>query len=196
MLVVASTVMVDDKRAGRPVRWSARTAFTAGVLASIAANIAAAAPTPGARVVAAWPAVALLLVVEMLTRAPGRPASETADAPADVTQGVSAVATTSGDGLDLRPDIALDPSTSSTSRPTRRRTRGTASGTAGPVGPRQRTPAATTTMAITDVRARRPDASIPEIAAAVGVSERHVRRLLTHADQQNERHTAKPPPSA
>ncbi len=42
MLIVASAVMVDDKRAGRSVRWSARIAFIVGVAASVAANIAAA----------------------------------------------------------------------------------------------------------------------------------------------------------
>lgn len=31
MLIVASTAMVDDQHAGRPVRWSARIAFLAGV---------------------------------------------------------------------------------------------------------------------------------------------------------------------
>lgn len=69
MLVVASVAMVDDKRAGRAVRWSAKVAFTTGVLASVAANVAAAHPTIGARIVAAWPALALLLTVELLTRA-------------------------------------------------------------------------------------------------------------------------------
>jgi hypothetical protein len=44
MLIVASTAMVEDQRAGRPVRWSARIAFLAGVGASVAANIAAAQP--------------------------------------------------------------------------------------------------------------------------------------------------------
>lgn len=68
MLVVASVAMVDDKRAGRRVRASARLAFVVGVAASVGANIAAAQPTIGARVVAAWPAVALLLVVELLSR--------------------------------------------------------------------------------------------------------------------------------
>jgi hypothetical protein len=68
MLVVASVAMVDDKRSSRRVRPMARIAFAAGVAASIAANIAAAQPTWGARVVAAWPALALLLVVEMLSR--------------------------------------------------------------------------------------------------------------------------------
>src|SRR5215207_2282241 len=48
MLVVSATAMVDDKRSGRRVRPAARVAFTAGVLASIAANIAAAEPTAGA----------------------------------------------------------------------------------------------------------------------------------------------------
>jgi hypothetical protein len=73
MLVVASVAMVDDRRSGRKVRWSARVAFVAGVTASVAANVAGAHPTIGARIVAAWPAVALLLVVELLSRQ-GRPA--------------------------------------------------------------------------------------------------------------------------
>lgn len=49
MLVIASVGMVDDKRCGRRVRPMARVAFAAGVAASIAANIAAAQPTWGAR---------------------------------------------------------------------------------------------------------------------------------------------------
>ncbi|WP_260729818.1 DUF2637 domain-containing protein [Dactylosporangium roseum] len=65
MLIVASAAMVEDKRNGNRVRWSARIAFASGVAASVAANIAAAQPTIGARIVAAWPAVAMLLVVEM-----------------------------------------------------------------------------------------------------------------------------------
>nr|WP_281171592.1 DUF2637 domain-containing protein [Salinispora cortesiana] len=58
MLVVASAARVEDKRAGRRVRWSARTAFAARAVASVAANIAA-TPSLGARIVAAWPAAAL-----------------------------------------------------------------------------------------------------------------------------------------
>ncbi|GAA1755980.1 DUF2637 domain-containing protein [Luedemannella helvata] len=68
MLVVASVAMVDDRRNGRRVRWSARIAFATGVVASVAANVAAAEPSVGARIVAAWPAVALLLTVELLSR--------------------------------------------------------------------------------------------------------------------------------
>ena len=70
MLVVATVVMVDDERHTRRVRPTARLAFSVGVAASLAANVAAAHPTIGARIVAAWPAVALLLVVEMLARPP------------------------------------------------------------------------------------------------------------------------------
>ena len=66
--LMASMTMVDDKQAGRRPRTSARAAFLAGVLASVGANIAAAHPDLGARIVAGWPALALLLVVEMLSR--------------------------------------------------------------------------------------------------------------------------------
>jgi hypothetical protein len=59
---------VDDRRSGRTVRLSARLAFTIGVLASLAANVSAAHPSLGARIVAAWPALALLLTVELLSR--------------------------------------------------------------------------------------------------------------------------------
>jgi hypothetical protein len=143
MLLVASTVMVDDKRASGVVRWSARVAFTAGVAASVAANIAAAQPTLGARIVAAWPAVALLLVVEMLSR------NRTTDA---------------GD------KVVVDSSPQSQNAPERvtrheRRVRSS------------RRSAAQTTAAIADLRAQRPDASTAEIAASLGLSERHVRRL-------------------
>lgn len=68
LLVVASIAMVDDRQAGRQVRWSARIAFGFGIVASLAANVAAAHPTVGARLVAAWPALALLLTVELLSR--------------------------------------------------------------------------------------------------------------------------------
>lgn len=68
MLVVASVVMVDDRQQGRKPRWSARIAFLIGTLATIGANVAGAHPTVLGRLVAAWPALALLLVVEMLSR--------------------------------------------------------------------------------------------------------------------------------
>jgi len=83
MLVVATIVMVDDKRRTHRVRPMARLAFTVGVIASIAANIAAAHPTIGARIIDGWPALALLLVVEMLARPPAG-GSSAAHVPAEV----------------------------------------------------------------------------------------------------------------
>ena len=85
MLIVASVVMVDDKRRVGRVRPIARLAFTAGMVASIAANIAAAYPSIGARIVDAWPALALLLVVEMLARPPAS-ATEVPPVPATGSQ--------------------------------------------------------------------------------------------------------------
>jgi hypothetical protein len=82
LLVVASAAMVDDKRNGRVPRASAKVAFAVGVVASLAANVAAAQPSLGARIVAGWPALALLLTVELLSRR-GRRAD--AEPVADVT---------------------------------------------------------------------------------------------------------------
>ena len=97
MLVVATIVMVDDKRRTHRVRPMARLAFTAGVTASIAANIAAAHPSIGARIIDAWPALALLLVVEMLARPPAAADTQTQhrsteQLPAEVVHAVSAAA--------------------------------------------------------------------------------------------------------
>jgi hypothetical protein len=75
MLIVATIVMVDDRRRHASVRPIARLAFAAGVAASVAVNVAAAHPSLGARAVNAWPALALLLVVEMLAR-PGAPEAQ------------------------------------------------------------------------------------------------------------------------
>jgi len=76
MLVVASIVMVDDRQSGRKPRTSARLFFALGIVASVAANVASAHPTWLGRLVAAWPAIALLAVVEMLSRK-GRRIAET-----------------------------------------------------------------------------------------------------------------------
>lgn len=147
MLIVASTVMVDDKRTGGRVRWSARIAFVAGVAASVAANIAAAEPTAGARIVAAWPAVALLLVVEMLARTRRPEAVQPLPAP---------------------PPTALS---SNVGAPRQ----GPA---AKPTPPVRRRSAADTAQAIASIRLERPDATRQDIAQTLGLSERHVRRLL------------------
>ncbi|HEX6075526.1 MAG TPA: DUF2637 domain-containing protein [Micromonosporaceae bacterium] len=68
LLVVASIVMTEDREAGRPARPWARASFVIGVVASVAANIAAAPEDAISRLISAWPAVALLLVVEHVRR--------------------------------------------------------------------------------------------------------------------------------
>ena len=173
MLVVASTAMVEDKRAGRNVRWSARVAFGAGVAASVAANIAAAHPTPGARIVAAWPALAMLLVVEILSR--GQPPSLTSDAAAQ-TGGPSADRDVgAGDRAVVGGSAAVAQNTQpagDTSRPPNPPRRTTPAG-------HRRPPERRTTDTVRRLRADHPDVSPADIAAQVGVSERHVRRVLT-----------------
>ena len=109
MLVVATVVMADDRRHGNRARPIARIAFAAGVAASLAANIAAAHSGVGARLVAAWPAVALLLVVEMLAHPPAPTAGQARPATADHHQPPVAAATTQPP--QLPPHIRRQPAT-------------------------------------------------------------------------------------
>jgi hypothetical protein len=88
MLIVTSIVMVDDKRRHSSVRPVARFAFVVGVIASVAANIAGADPTLGARGIAAWPPIALLLIVEMLARPPATAATAHAAATPTARQSI------------------------------------------------------------------------------------------------------------
>ena len=77
LLVVASIAMVDARAEGRrPSRW-ARVAFTVGIAASVGANVMSAHPTLLGRLVAGWPAAALLLVVETLSSRGKRLPAET-----------------------------------------------------------------------------------------------------------------------
>jgi len=52
------------------VRWGARATLALGVIASGAANILHAQPDPISRVISAWPPVALLFAVELISRVP------------------------------------------------------------------------------------------------------------------------------
>ncbi len=54
----------------RPVRWAVRAALTLGVAASVAANILHANPNPISQAIAAWPPLALLITVELISRVP------------------------------------------------------------------------------------------------------------------------------
>lgn len=64
MMVVATLALGD----GRRHRWSAWLAFWIGVAASVIANVLAAESSAIARCISAWPAIAFLLVVEVITR--------------------------------------------------------------------------------------------------------------------------------
>lgn len=84
LILVGTLAMIEDRRAGRRPHWSARGAVILGIVGTLAANLASAQPNPTAYAVAAWPAVAFLLAVEVLLRPTG-----SADEPAaeDVEQG-------------------------------------------------------------------------------------------------------------
>jgi hypothetical protein len=66
LAVAASMTMLVRRRSGLPAGGLAWTALMLGLGASLAANVAAAAPTVAGRLVAAWPPVALLLAYELL----------------------------------------------------------------------------------------------------------------------------------
>jgi hypothetical protein len=82
LIVVGTAALLEDKRANRQPRLSARFALGFGIVATIAANIASAQPTWTARLVAAVPAISFLIAVEVLARA-GKP--RVATEPATVT---------------------------------------------------------------------------------------------------------------
>jgi hypothetical protein len=165
MLVVSATAMMDDKRSGRRVRPAARVAFAAGVLASIAANIAAAEPTSGARIVAAWPALALLLVVEMLSRS-GRAQRQSAAAGTGTTEQPAQVPTVRDAAAKVP---AEQPEPPAEVPPT---------GSIGPRPPRSRQPAAVTRQLATEIITTEPGITRKEVAARVGVSTRRLREVL------------------
>jgi len=65
--IVASLVLLADRRTGRRSGWLPWTALAVGTAASLAANVATAGPDPISRVIAGWPALALLIAVKLLS---------------------------------------------------------------------------------------------------------------------------------
>jgi peptidoglycan/LPS O-acetylase OafA/YrhL len=65
--IVASLVLLADRRSRRRSGWLPWSALAVGTAGSLAANIAAANPDPVSRVIAEWPALALLLAVKLLS---------------------------------------------------------------------------------------------------------------------------------
>lgn len=69
MMLVATSTMIEDRRAGRQVRRAAWVALAVGMAVSLAANTSSASGHGVlGRLVAAWPAVALALVIELVAR--------------------------------------------------------------------------------------------------------------------------------
>jgi hypothetical protein len=197
MMIVATAVMLEDQRAGRRARWSARVAFVLGVGASIAANIAAAHPTAGARVVAAWPALALLLVVEMLARPTRRAGRSGAISTVtdEVTSGITSGPVDAQPAGCALPGVPAKPAKAanrkSTGRPERPRTVKTAAPPAARPEPepdrespnssprqRARRPAAETRQLATAILAEQPHLSRAQVAAQLGVSRQWLYELL------------------
>jgi hypothetical protein len=52
------------------VRWAVRAILVLGVVASVAANVLHANPNPVSQTISAWPPLALLLTVELISRVP------------------------------------------------------------------------------------------------------------------------------
>lgn len=65
--IVASLVLLADRRSGRRSGWLPWAALVAGTTASLAANVAAARGAPVGRVIAGWPAFAFLVAVKLLS---------------------------------------------------------------------------------------------------------------------------------
>jgi hypothetical protein len=150
MLVVATVAMHDDRISGRKVRPAAWVAFCVGVLASVTANVLAAPDDLISRIVSAWPAVALLLVIEVLATG-GRKNAETAQASAQIAS----------------PERRISGSTKPVSgrRVSRR-------------GKSVRRPVAHTRQLIAELRADQPGMTTDALARQLRISERRVRQLL------------------
>lgn len=147
MILVATLAIAD----GRTRKGSAWVAFLIGVAASVTANVLAAPDTVLARCISGWPAVALLLVVEVLTRG-GR----AAEVPAD--------------------DVEIEaPDTVET--PEREPVADVKPAAGG--GPKTRAPRRDSNAErVAKAAARMPGASPAEIAAKLKLSESTVRRYL------------------
>jgi hypothetical protein len=180
LIIVSTIAMADDKRSARTVRWSARAAFVVGVCASIAANVLA---TPGgvlARLISAWPAVALLMVVEVLSRrgrhTPSAQAPATAPAPLATADPVAAGP--------VQPSAPARPAAPA-SAPVPAGDLAAAPAAARPAKAARphvtRRPASAEKVA--KVAARMPGATVAQVAAKAGVSESTARRYLPAASR-------------
>ncbi|HWF81604.1 MAG TPA: DUF2637 domain-containing protein [Streptosporangiaceae bacterium] len=84
--VVASLVLLADRRAARRPGWLPWAALAVGTAGSLAANVAIAGPGTVGRVIAGWPALALLIAVKLLS---GMLDQHTAARPATIPTGTA-----------------------------------------------------------------------------------------------------------
>ncbi|MDZ5447043.1 DUF2637 domain-containing protein [Micromonospora sp. 4G57] len=161
-MILVATLALND---GRRSRWSAWLAFLVGVAASLAANVLVADPHPVARVVSAWPAVALLLTVEVLARS-----GKGLEVPAEpVAQ--QAIAAPEGPEV-AAPSGCAEESAEGPSKPH-----------SGPDSPepeqpgRKRRPVAETRRLALGMLAE-PGTTREAVAAALGISDRRLRTVL------------------
>jgi len=154
MMVVATVALGD----GRRNRWSAWLAFWAGVAASVIANVLAAEPSGIARCISAWPAVAFLLVVEVITRG-GRGHSATARVEPAAAQDAPA------------PDPSPEPARRDVpERPTKPAPRTRA-------GKPKRRPIAETRELAANLRTQFPEITQAELARQLGISATRLRQV-------------------
>jgi hypothetical protein len=157
-MILVATLALGDGRRSKVTAW---VAFLVGVAASLAANVMAAAPDAVARTVSAWPAVALLLTVEVLARSGRSTATATAaTAPATASTAATAAQVTAPATAAGRRPRATSP------RP--RRTTAAA-------------PADDVTARVAALLADRPTATVEDVAAAIGRAPRTARRYVAAA---------------
>ncbi|PSK63408.1 hypothetical protein B0E53_04655 [Micromonospora sp. MH33] len=165
MILVATLALGDARRS----RWSAWLAFLVGVAASLAANVIVAAPDAVARVVSAWPAVALLLTVEVLARSGKGPAvvpAEPVAQPQEAAQEAPEVAAPSG---------CAEESAEGPSEPH------SGSHSPEPEQPRRKRRPAAETRRLAAVMLAEPGATRERVASALGITPRRLRQVLNMA---------------
>ncbi|MFG1997112.1 DUF2637 domain-containing protein [Actinoplanes sp. NPDC048988] len=163
LLIVATMAMIEDKRAGRRIRWSARVAFVFGVVASLGANIASAQPSAGARIVAAVPAVALLLAIEVLSRS---------GAPADQVTGVTTIPASKSAPVAEQPADQPEPADVPVNEPRN------VINIDRPTRTVKRRPAAETRRLIAELEDSFPGITRAEVAKRLDLSERRIRAVM------------------
>ncbi|MCZ7421648.1 MULTISPECIES: DUF2637 domain-containing protein [unclassified Micromonospora] len=175
MILVAMLALGDGRRS----RWSAWLAFVLGVAASLAANVIVAEPNATARVVSAWPAVALLLTVEILTRSGTAPPAPVEKFSAALAAPAPALGTPALSTATARPPVTVPPRSRPPAVPPDVRLL--------PVVARVSTPPATPDTLAAPIRtadrvaallAAEPNATPAQVAARLGMSERTARRYM------------------